>query len=308
MESYRIYNICIKLPAPSWERALTWGDYHMALALSREFKRRGHNVTIQCFPEWGSELDGDCQAVIVLRGARAYQPKKRHINILWNISHPDRVSIEEYNQYDYVCIASKKWARHMKPILSVPVEEMLQCTDPTWFKPFNDDSYKHEILFVGNTRNIYRKIIRDLLPTQRDLAVYGKKWHRFIESKYIKGSYIANDQLYKYYGSSGILLNDHYDDMRKKGFISNRIFDGLAAGAFIISDNVKRIEKVFGDAVVTYKKQRELAELIEYYLSRPDLRKKKAEEGAYIVLRDHTFSNRVDRFLQIINQVYLLKK
>nr|WP_225369809.1 hypothetical protein [Methanobrevibacter arboriphilus] len=48
------------------------------------------------------------------------------------------------------------------------------------------------------------------------------------------------------------MLNDHWQDMAKNGFVSNRIFDGLASGAFIISDEFKDSKKLFGDFLVTY--------------------------------------------------------
>ncbi|WP_455429486.1 glycosyltransferase family protein [Methanobrevibacter arboriphilus] len=70
--------------------------------------------------------------------------------------------------------------------------------------------------------------------------------------KYISDTYIPNHELNKLYSSCKILLNDHWQDMAKNGFVSNRIFDGLASGAFIISDEFKDSKKLFGDFLVTY--------------------------------------------------------
>jgi spore maturation protein CgeB len=119
------------------------------------------------------------------------------------------------------------------------VEALIQCTDPELFYPDFSEEYEHELLFVGNSRKVYRKIIKDLIPTDKDLAVYGTNWEKFIDKRYIKGQHIPHTELRKAYSSCKILLNDHWDDMREKGFISNRIFDGLASGALIISDQVE---------------------------------------------------------------------
>jgi spore maturation protein CgeB len=123
---------------------------------------------------------------------------------------------------------------------------------------------------------VHRKIIKDLLPTEEDLAVYGAGWEGLIDKKYIKGEHIPNNELRKAYSSCKILLCDHWDDMRDKGFLSNRLFDASACGAFIISDKVKGVEDVFGDSVVTYDNPDDLKNVIGYYLGNGFERKDKS--------------------------------
>lgn len=57
--------------------------------------------------------------------------------------------------------------------------------------------------------------------------------------------------------SADILLNDHWEDMREKGFVSNRIYDGLACGAFILTDMVKAMGEL-REFVQTYETPEEL--------------------------------------------------
>lgn len=300
------HRISIKIAAPKWDTVHEWGDYHMALGLKRQFEALGHRVIIQLLYEWDNGDDESCDTVIVLRGLNAYKPKKQHLNIMWNISHPDKITMDEMNEYDHVFISSEYWTQQVKDMLNVQVETMFQCTDPEVFRtPEMDriEQYKKELLFVGNSRKVYRKIIKDLLPTNRDLNIYGTNWEKFVDSKYIKGQHISNTELYNYYGSCDILLNDHWDEMREKGFISNRIFDALATEAFIISDKVWGIEEEFGDSIVTYDTPEELKELVEYYLSHPEKRKDKAQKGAKIVLEKHTYQQRAARFLEVIDSL-----
>ncbi len=293
--------IAIKIPVNKWESVREWGDYYIALGLKKEFEKKSCEVILQILPEWDSDDDVDCDVVIVLRGLSKYRPKKMHFNILWNISHPDEISIEEYNQYDHVFIASIFWAENIARQVQVPVETMLQCTDPKLFYPDPDNDYKHDLIFVGNSRKVFRKIIRDILPTDDDLAVYGANWEEIIPKKYIKGVYIPNNELRKAYSSCKILLNDHWDDMREKGFISNRIFDGFAAGAFIISDNVWGAKHVFGDALITYDNSDELHSLIKNYLHNKEKRIKEIEKVRINVIRNHTFQKRVEHVLEVIS-------
>ena len=299
LEDFLVKNkIAIKIPAPDWEGVQNWGDYHLALGLKKEFERKGCAVKLHVLKEWNK--DSHCDIVLVLRGLSRYVPQKQHLNIMWNISHPDKVSLDEYNQYDHVFIASEYWAHKINKLADVHVEPLLQCTDPELFYSDHSAEYNHDILFVGNSRKVFRKIIKDLLPTSYDLAVYGKNWEKFIDPKYIKGEHIPNSQLRKAYSSCKILLNDHWEDMREKGFVSNRLFDGFACGAFIISDKVKGAQDVFGEALVTYDTPEELKELIDNYLKNEKERNRKSKNGRSSVIKEYSYQNRAQHILEVV--------
>ena len=55
--------------------------------------------------------------------------------------------------------------------------------------------------------------------------------------------------------------------------MSNRIYDGLACGAFILNDKVKDMGELI-KFVQTYETREELEKFIEYYLHHPEERKK----------------------------------
>ena len=170
---------------------------------------------------------------------------------------------------------------------------------------FNGESYenkekKYELLFVGNSRKIFRQIIKDVLPTPYDLAVYGTNWDGLIDAKYIRGVLIPNNQLGQTYHDADILLNDHWEDMRQKGFISNRIFDGLSAGAFIISDEIAGIDDVLKDCIVTYHGRDDLAEKVKYFMEHPKEREKIANYGMTLVREKHTFNARMEVMCQFM--------
>lgn len=298
-------SIVIKIPVTKWKRSQSWGDYHMAILLKEQLEHNGHRVLIQILPEWDNKEGLKYDVAIIFRGLSRYTIKPNQLNIMWNISHPDDVSIEEYTEYDQVFIASNYWVNELATKVSVPVEAMLQCTDTDRFKEPNNQqkvSFNHQLLFVGNSRGTYRKILKDLLPTQHDLAVYGKNWKSYLPKEIIKAEHISNNELFKYYGSADILLNDHWDDMREKGFVSNRIYDGLACGAFILTDSVNGLGEL-KEYVEVYETVKDLKELIQVNLDNPEKRKHKSQLGMKYVQDNHTFKIRAVQFSNVIQKL-----
>jgi spore maturation protein CgeB len=186
----------------------------------------------------------------------------------------------------------------MAAITSVPVKAMHQATDPERFRP-DPTGPHHELLLVANSRARHRPIVDDLAGMTRDFAVYGSKWTRqLIDLRYVRGTYIPNHELRRYYSSADIVLNDHWADMRDGGFFSNRLYDALACGAFVISDDVPGIDREFEGSVVTYRTREHLHDLIERYLADPAERTRLGELGRRIVVERHTFAHRVRTFVE----------
>ena len=288
---------------PDNENTKFWGDYHYAVALKKEFEKRGYKANILSHENWYNISTAGY--TIVLRGVRPYYPayKDDRKYIMWNISHPAEVTIEEYKLFDYVFFASEYMKEMYDGKLDVPMDVMPQCTDPDVMKSVDSADKKYELLFVGNSRRVYRRILKDLLPTDHKLTVYGRHWEEFPVQEYVVQAYIDNNVVGQAYHDAKILLNDHWDDMRDYGIISNRIFDALAAKAFVISDNVKGLEDVLGDCVVTYDTRQDLKEKIDYYMEHDKEREEKAKRGQEIVLAKHTFSNRVDKMLSVLESI-----
>lgn len=301
-EEYSDITIAIKSPHP--KGTYHWGDYFFSLSLKKSFEKKGFNVIIHPREEW---YDNDIKADInlVLRGLVEYTPNFDEINLMWNISHPDMIEMEEYENYDICFISSYKYADQLKNNLKTTVKPLLQCSDPDVFFTEKEDSIAEDILFVGMTRGVYREIIKDVLKTEHDVSIYGGGWENFIDEKFIQGEFIDNGELHKYYSSSKILLNDHWQDMLDMDFPSNRLFDALACGTFVISDKIPSAKTIFEDTIITYEDADDLDKKLEYYLAHDEERRAIAERGKELVLNYHTFDNRVDSILDSLKNLNL---
>jgi GT2 family glycosyltransferase/spore maturation protein CgeB len=293
--------IAIKCPAPAKAEVAWWGDWHLATGLRRALKRMGHSVRIDLLNEWSNPNPCD-DAVIVLRGLSAYAPDPRHINILWILSHPDSVSIEECTAYDQVFSASSRHCAHLRT-LGIDAQVLLQCADTDLMQPKTPDpSRAHQCLMVANSRGARRRIVADMQEIGRPLAIFGRGWHGLVRDDLIRGELVPHADLPAYYSSAGVVLNDHWPDMARWGFISNRIFDAAACGAYIVSDVVEGLDEVFGDQVKSYRTLAELSALTGDAACAAWSRAQ-ADELRRTVMAGHTYAHRAQKLCARIRAI-----
>ena len=291
----------IKIGCPNLAVSQEWGDFHFAEAMRRSLEKIGHRCFVDCLDVWDTPESARADVIIVLRGLSRYKPKRGQLTLMWNISHPDKISIDEYNEYDHVFVASNDYAKTLSTRVNAPVSSLLQCTDPTLFNPEAAPGERHELLFVGNSRNVFRKIVRDAITMGLPISVFGTRWEQYISAPYLKGQHVDNTQLAGYYAAANVVLNDHWDTMREFGFISNRLFDALACGALVISDEVPGMRELFGPHVLMYGTASELRNL---YLNRATHPSPASRiEFARVVMKEHSFDHRISTILSIVDKL-----
>jgi GT2 family glycosyltransferase len=283
----------IRIAVPSWDVAERWGDLHFARDIQRAMEHAGHPTRIHLRPEWDAWWAARDDVGLHLLGRDIAKQRPGRIEVLWHISHPDSGSDAAYAAHDLAFVASDSFATWMDGRVDVPVRSLHQATDPRRFAPGATGPH-HELLFVANSRGVRRHIIDDLLPIDHELAVYGKAWTpERLDQQYVAGEHIPNDRLGGYYASADIVLNDHWPDMQREGFLSNRLYDASAAGAFVITDGADGLEAEFDGGVVAYEDAPDLHRLIDRFLDDPAARAAHAARARAAVLARHTFEHRV---------------
>jgi spore maturation protein CgeB len=104
------------------------------------------------------------------------------------------------------------------------------------------------------------------------------------------------------YSGARATFNDHWPDMRKWGFVNNRIFDALACGLPVISDYHQALEHLFGDAVLLYRNRREFDDCIERLLLGYPAVLERALQAGGRVRREHSFEVRAGRLLETVSR------
>ena len=284
--------LAIHIAPKSWEAAATWGDTAFARSVQRSLARRGRPASVLIAPEVDDPRAVRADVALHLSGIATPPVRAGQPSVLWVISHPDHVRAAVADAYDLVFVASEPFAADLAPRVKRPVHVLLQATDPERFHP-EPGGPTHEILFVGNSRGVRRPVLETLAAAGHDVAVYGGNWKpEFIDPALVRGSWIPNGELHRYYAGAAIVLSDHWEDMREEGFISNRVYDALASGAFIVSDRVAGMAAALDDSVAEYDDDAELLAVVEHALAHPEERRARAERGRALVLAHHTFDHR----------------
>ena len=294
----------IKCPAPDSEKKVRWGDYAYAVALKRYLDRMGKYTVIDLYEDWNCEEDAD--VVLVLRGREFYRPDRRNekcLYIMWNISHPEMVTEEEYQLYDVICVGSLHYAKELQKKITVPVVPLLQCTDTELFYP-DQEAEKHrgkDYLFIGNSRNVARPCVLWAAKDKLPLKIWGAGWKAMLgpDKTLFQDVFIENSDIPALYRSARVTLNDHWKDMLDYQFVNNRIFDALACGLPVISDCCDELREIFPDAVLYYSNQEEFKKCVAQLENDYDAIKARVDAQWPMIKEKYSFEARARELVEI---------
>jgi glycosyltransferase involved in cell wall biosynthesis len=281
----------LKTAAWPGERGDDWGDTHFARDLARALTGLGQDVVVDRRLSHARPGSDDLDDVsLVLRGLDRTPLSPSALNVLWVISHPDLVSPGELGSFDLRFAASETWAGRVSDETGHAVEPLLQATDPGRFAPGPVDAeLVSDVLFVGRTRGVFRPVVRDAVAAGLDVSVWGDGWSGLVPPGVVRGESLPNERLPAAYRSARVVLNDHWADMAREGFVSNRIFDALATGAPVVSDSVPGLSDSLGGLVRTYETPDDLRRIVLDIEREPE---EARAERARSVAEHHSFDAR----------------
>ncbi len=291
-------SICIVIGSRDWDAARVSGDLQLAEMLRRALSARGCAAVVHLVREQDEVVAG-FDVALHMRGRGRRRPSSGQLNCIWVMSHPAEVTVEEVSEFDLVLAASETYARRLGGAIGRTVHVLEQFTDPDLFHPCPDPGARHEMLFVGNWRSVYRRAVWTARRAGFSPALYGAGW-RLLAPDCLVREHVPHEELPALYSSAGIVLNDHWDDMRAEGFVSNRVFDALACGAFVLSDDNPGLRMAFDGGVETFRDGDEFKAKALRYLEDPELRASVGARGRDAVTAKHTADHRAGRLLDLL--------
>lgn len=186
--------------------------------------------------------------------------------------------------YDIVFCAQKSGARRLAKETGIDVQWVPLACDPAIHKKIATKK-NYDIGFVG-----------------RDAAKFARGRQLDTLRKKYPASFIGTadfTRLGEIYSASRIGFNSSIIND-----INMRIFEVMAAGCFLLTNEIRDngFEDLFeaGKHLVTYRSDRDLAALIDYYLSHEVQREAIAACGHELVINRHTYRHRLQTMLNYI--------
>jgi len=235
----------------------------------------------------------------IMAGLRAEHPSAVFVN--WNGDyHPDVLHSQQYMDL------LKQF--HLTGLVTTSVVEKYTQVGVPWFYwqigyeesdagPLHDTP-KHDVVFLANGYSEVRyKLARQLRKLKCDVGIYGAWPPEYKPNGSTLYDFDAGQRLYR---AAKFAISDN-QWKRATGFVSNRLFQAMAAGGAMFLqqhfDGLKLLGLRDGEHLVVWQDFHDLQDKIHYYMAHEDERKAIADVGTVEILENHSFDVRVMELL-----------
>jgi spore maturation protein CgeB len=230
---------------------------------------------------------------------------KHHCRLLVGKHAATRLSdTEDWTVYDLVVSSfppTVEWFRERR----VRAQLHRIGFEPSVLSQLIDSEQKIPASFVGSFHPVHRTRVQWLehICAVSQVQVWSAEPTDLPLASSIRRSYVSQAwgrDMFQVLRNSLVTLNHHGEI---PPFANNlRLFEATGVGTLLITDWKENLKEMFepGKEVVTYRTSEECAELIRYYLQHDDERREIACAGQQRTLRDHTYTQRVQEFVGMV--------
>ena len=158
----------------------------------------------------------------------------------------------------------------------------------------------------GSDREIVLAMQKVMVSTKYTYAAYGIGWeqHPFM-SQFTKGkaSYLEMSDIYS---QAKLLIDDAVviNSCKPMGSMNSRVFDALASGTLVITNNVVASNEMFAGKLPYFKDTNELASLANYYITHDKERIQLANTLQQIIVENNSYEHRAKQLQQLVSSYY----
>jgi spore maturation protein CgeB len=171
-----------------------------------------------------------------------------------------------------------------------------------------------EVVFVGSHYPNRERIFESLVDRGHSMNIWGSGWDKVSLNsplkKYIHKTHTTSEEWMQIYDGSKIILVIHYPSTNRIPVYqaSPKIYEALACGGFVISDNQKDVRTLFKEGVhlAIFSNLDDLDNKISYYLDHEEIRQQIAAQGQLEVQTKHTYKVRIKKMLNTLNSSGIL--
>jgi len=212
----------------------------------------------------------------------------------------DWVARPWFEDYDLVVASSLRSADLIREATGRRAPVLPLAADSETFKPGRpSDLFLADYAFPGNYWGVERRLtsLLDVDPGEKFILV-GRHWDRDARMRPYWRGHLPQQLLAELYRSVKLVLDESIAPSDQAP-LSGRVFEALASGTLVISDNVEGSREVFAGQLPTYRDGAELRKQLDRFLGDDEGRSVLADRLCRAVVEHHTYSRRAQRLSEL---------
>jgi spore maturation protein CgeB len=225
-------------------------------------------------------------------------PEPHLVKVAWMRNWVDRWTERPwFDNFDIRLCSSEHAASFVQTQTGVPAEVLPIAVDPHLFGlgPVRPE-YEADYIFTGNRwEKAPPRELESFDPRSSPyrFKAFGRNWDKHPVYADYAGGFVPYESLPAIYNSAKLTVDDAVVEANKPwGSVNSRVFEALAAGSLVITNNAKGSEELFGGRLPVWTNADDIGRLVRHYLEAPQERDALARALRDEVIGKHTYDHR----------------
>ncbi len=172
-----------------------------------------------------------------------------------------------FANYDIVLVSSQRSKEIVEERTAKSAHVFPIATNPERFHPVpSEPDLATDAVFVGSHWGADRGVavaLPILAKAGLRVRVHGRGWEDQPEMAALADGPLPYERIPAVYASSAIAIDDAAVSTKPYGSVNSRVFDALATGTLVVSDNAMGVRELFGDRFPTWDRPEDLVRVVE---------------------------------------------
>ena len=274
------------------------GDVYVGLGLAKYLRRLGWGIVLWPRERWTEQTPAGIDTAIIM--IESYVPGLVHPDtrvIAWIRNWTDEwASMPYLDIFDQLWCSSTLAAERMRGVYDGPVELVPLATDAELFAPAGVERNREVVTtanYWGADRGLFSALER--VAKEQPVTWFGRNLAALELPPGIETSQRADYfSLPFVYSSWKYVIDDAIPPAREYGMQNSRLFDALACGATVLTNNAAGLDDLGLQEVPVYADPDDLVAILREGQGSPEAAMERAARLSAIVIAEHTYSNRAD--------------
>jgi glycosyltransferase involved in cell wall biosynthesis len=276
-----------------------YGDWYTAHELGDAVARLGWKVSyLERHRDRWYGLAPSCDVVVsLLPEVDLFRVPRHVITVAWIRNWTEEWTAKAwFDNYDVVLVSSGRSKEIVEQQSAQVAHVFPLATNPQRFYPRPPNpALSSDAVFVGSHWGVERGIdeaLPVLAASGHRVAIYGRGWEDQPGLADLSGGLLPYDSLPEVYSSAALAIDDAAISTKPYGSVNSRVFDALAVGTLVLTDNALGVRELFDEDFPTWDDAESLVAGVGDLLADLERRSALAERYRRQVLARHTYDHR----------------